>query len=254
MKLSINQVTVYVTDVEKSFDFYLRLGLYPIVKSPHYARFIAPRNESTFSIHQGDSVSSTTIVYFEVDDVDQFVDDLSSKNISVVDQPQNKDWLWREAYILDPDGNKLCVYNAGKNRLYPNWRIDSSRKAHFITFETFDQWMADYKKGWELKDINIIQSLFSSDALYYETPFDSPSKGIKGIIEYWKDALKSQSDIRFDYEIIKCFDNKGYAKWSASFRRKSEKSVVELDGVFEVVFNSKLKCNSFKEWWHRRES
>ncbi len=31
--------------------------------------------------------------------------------------------LWREAYLSDPDGNTICLYHAGKNRLHPPWRI-----------------------------------------------------------------------------------------------------------------------------------
>ena len=30
-----------------------------------------------------------------------------------------KSWLWREAYLRDPDGNKICLYYAGENGLRP---------------------------------------------------------------------------------------------------------------------------------------
>lgn len=38
-----------------------------------------------------------------------------------IDQP----WLWREAHLVDPDGNRLCLFHAGKNRLSPPWRLRS---------------------------------------------------------------------------------------------------------------------------------
>jgi hypothetical protein len=31
--------------------------------------------------------------------------------------------LWREAHLRDPDGNMLCLFYAGKNRLDPPWRL-----------------------------------------------------------------------------------------------------------------------------------
>ena len=35
----------------------------------------------------------------------------------------NQPWLWREARLLDPSGNVVCLYRAGEARRYPPWRI-----------------------------------------------------------------------------------------------------------------------------------
>jgi len=37
--------------------------------------------------------------------------------------PTDQRWLWREARLGDPDGNRLCLYWAGKNRVDPPWRV-----------------------------------------------------------------------------------------------------------------------------------
>ena len=37
--------------------------------------------------------------------------------------PTDQSWLWREAYLKDPDGNLICLYHAGANRRFPPWRI-----------------------------------------------------------------------------------------------------------------------------------
>src|ERR1043166_5377094 len=72
-KMKLNQVTVGVTDYDAAVDFYTRLGLKQIVDAPpRYARFETPTGE-TFSIHLADRAGSSTIVYFEVEDVDAFV-------------------------------------------------------------------------------------------------------------------------------------------------------------------------------------
>ena len=41
--MNLNQVTIQVSDVEKSISFYEKLGLTLIVKDlPNYARFVCP--------------------------------------------------------------------------------------------------------------------------------------------------------------------------------------------------------------------
>ena len=50
--MNLNQVTVASTDVARAIEFYSKLGLKLIVKSPpKYARFECPEGQSTFSVH-----------------------------------------------------------------------------------------------------------------------------------------------------------------------------------------------------------
>lgn len=118
--MKLNQVTVGTTDYAASVDFYRRLGLRLIVDSPpDYARFETPSGE-TFSIHRVERVESSTIVYFEVEDVDAFV---AAVDLPLLQAPVDRPWLWREARLADPCGNALCLYHAGDNRRFPPWRI-----------------------------------------------------------------------------------------------------------------------------------
>jgi catechol 2,3-dioxygenase-like lactoylglutathione lyase family enzyme len=124
--MNLNQVTVSVVDVEKSIVFYEKLGLRLIVKAlPHYARFECNQGDSTFSLHQVDkpAEASGTWIYFEVHELDNFVNALMEKGIVFEELPNNKPWLWREAKLKDPDNNMLILYFAGDNRKNPPWRI-----------------------------------------------------------------------------------------------------------------------------------
>lgn len=124
--MQLNQVTVEVTDIDRAVAFYAGLGLELIVLVPHYARFIVPGNEATFSIHKSaQPVQSTTTVYFEVADLDATVEGLKAKGYQFHQEPTHQSWLWYEAYLDDPDGNPICLYFAGENRLYPPWRLRS---------------------------------------------------------------------------------------------------------------------------------
>lgn len=118
--MKLNQVTVGATDYDASVEFYRRLGLRQIVASPpRYARFETPAGE-TFSIHLTDAVASGTTIYFEVEDVDEFVRGL---DLPLVHPPVDQPWLWRETRLADPAGNLICIYHAGASRRFPPWRL-----------------------------------------------------------------------------------------------------------------------------------
>ena len=126
--MNLNQITVPSLDVEKAIDFYEKLGLKLIVKAiPHYARFELPEGESTFSLHLVDSLpeGEGIFVYFESDRLDAWVKELQSKGIEFDELPEDRRWLWREARLKDPDGNRLILYYAGENRKNPPWKINS---------------------------------------------------------------------------------------------------------------------------------
>lgn len=126
--MRLNQATVPATDIARSVDFYLRLGLRQIVESPHYARFICPEGDSTFSIEKADSVRPGAVVYFECNELDSWVAALEQRGIRFDSGPVDQPWLWREARCSDPDGNQICLYFAGRNRLQPPWVLDPPRQ------------------------------------------------------------------------------------------------------------------------------
>jgi catechol 2,3-dioxygenase-like lactoylglutathione lyase family enzyme len=125
--MNLNQITVEVADIARSRDFYQRFGLTLIVSADHYARFACPGDEAgraTFSIHHAEAVTPNgTGIYFECDDLDARVAALTAAGIVFDSGPAGQSWLWREAWLRDPDGHRLCLYFAGANRLDPPWRV-----------------------------------------------------------------------------------------------------------------------------------
>jgi catechol 2,3-dioxygenase-like lactoylglutathione lyase family enzyme len=124
----LNHVTVSVTDIERSVEFYKRLGLEQIVANyPDYARFVCPDGDSTFSLHglaAGEPLPpQETSVHFECDDLDTKVSELKGKGIEFDVDPTDMPYLWREAFLRDPDGNQIVLFSAGENRLNPPWRL-----------------------------------------------------------------------------------------------------------------------------------
>jgi len=123
--MNLNQITVPVSNIEQSIGFYQTLGLQLIVKAPDYARFECPDGGSTFSIHHTDKLPTGDgiWVYFESNNLDSYVAQLTAKGIIFEELPADQEWLWREARLKDPDNNQLIIYYAGDNRLNPPWRI-----------------------------------------------------------------------------------------------------------------------------------
>ena len=124
--MNLNQITIPSINLTKSIAFYQLIGLNLIVESlPHYARFECIDGNSTFSIHFVEELpkGNGVWIYFECENLDQYVNKLIQKGIEFEEMPNDKSWLWREARLKDPDNNQLILYYAGNNRLNPPWRI-----------------------------------------------------------------------------------------------------------------------------------
>jgi catechol 2,3-dioxygenase-like lactoylglutathione lyase family enzyme len=125
--MELNQVTLPALDVAASVAFYRAMGFEIIVDATHYARFKSTVGTATFSVHAVENLNGPppTIVYFESDDVDRQADALKAKGFVFAQEPRDEPWLWREARLVDPSGNIVCIYHAGENRLNPPWRVRS---------------------------------------------------------------------------------------------------------------------------------
>jgi len=125
--MKLNHVTLPATDLARSITFYEKLGFVVIVIDEHYARLENPDDLSTLSLHLATPGDGARI-HFECDDVDARVLELKEKGIVFDSGPEDQSWLWREAWLRDPDGNRLCLYHAGNNRRFPPWRV----KPYFV--------------------------------------------------------------------------------------------------------------------------
>ena len=124
--MRLNQITIPSLNVKRSVQFYKKLGLHLIVDAlPRYVRFELPDGEATFSVHlvtempTGDGIT----LYFEDENLDALVNKLKNDGIVFTQLPTDQRWLWREAHLLDPDGNKIILFFGGNNRKNPPWRI-----------------------------------------------------------------------------------------------------------------------------------
>ena len=124
--MDLNQVTLDVSDLDRAAAFYEMLGLRRIVWSPpHYARFECPSGGATLSLHLAEPPAvDGAAMYFEVDHLDEEVARLQKAGLAFDVDPVDQSWRWREAWLKDPDGRRICVYHAGPDRRFPPWRVE----------------------------------------------------------------------------------------------------------------------------------
>ncbi|MCO1335867.1 VOC family protein [Microbulbifer sp. OS29] len=123
--MDLNQITLPIKNMKEATAFYLKLGFTQIVDTPHYARFECPDAGSTFSLSlEEEDFSNGAIIYFEHKKLDEWVQALKDKGIRFIQEPQERKYLWKEAVLSDPSGNKIKLYWAGENRLNPPWRVE----------------------------------------------------------------------------------------------------------------------------------
>ncbi|WP_134059429.1 VOC family protein [Rheinheimera aquimaris] len=123
--MELNQVTLPVKDMDEAVQFYLNLGFTQIVDTPHYARFSCPDGNSTFSLSlENDDFENRSVIYFEHENLDELCQKLIDKGISFEQLPTEQRYLWKEAILHDPSGNKIKLYWAGDSRLNPPWKVE----------------------------------------------------------------------------------------------------------------------------------
>ena len=121
---NFNQVTLPVRDMAAAVAFYRELDCVLIVDTPHYARFECPGGDATFSLslEEGD-YHNGAIIYFEHAELDRWVSELKTRGVQFEEEPTDQPYLWREAVLRDPSGNKIKLFHAGSNRHFPPWRV-----------------------------------------------------------------------------------------------------------------------------------
>ena len=123
--MNLNQVTLPVNDMDEAAAFYRRMGFLQIVDTPHYARFECTEGLSTFSLGlDAETDVNPATIYFENEDLDELVVSLKERGIEFQQDPTDMSYLWREAILFDPSGNKIKLYWAGETRRNPPWRVE----------------------------------------------------------------------------------------------------------------------------------
>ena len=116
--MEFNRILLYCSDLEKSKDFYQKLGF--IIEEKDGSHFLAVAgglvldcyDQSALHFQQDASrpKGAGLFIYMLADDVDEAHKDFVGKGLAPSGEP--KDWPWgnREFAIKDPDGYRFVFY------------------------------------------------------------------------------------------------------------------------------------------------
>jgi len=116
--------------------------------------------------------------------------------------------------------------------------------------KAYDALIARFKEGWETGNAETMADIFSADAAYYPSPFDTPVKGTDAIKEYWKDVPMEQSEIAFRYGEIFEIGPWFATEFKCTFRRRRTGEPVDIRGAL-FCETTDDKISEMRMYWHR---
>lgn len=114
-------VIVTVSDMDRALDFYCNtLGLQTTLRVGDYAELDAggqklmlnthAMREETFGLPSPTPSGKPFEIGFQVDNVDETIESLRRKGVPILKEPANYSWGERIAYIQDPDGTLIGIF------------------------------------------------------------------------------------------------------------------------------------------------
>jgi ketosteroid isomerase-like protein len=108
----------------------------------------------------------------------------------------------------------------------------------------------NFGRGWSKLRVDLIASVFSPDAVFIETPFAAPIKGIDGIRQYWADVPYHQSEVTFTSGEIFVVGPWFSTEFKCVFRRRRTGDWVDARGAIFCETADGL-ITEMRMYWHR---
>jgi len=123
-----------------------------------------------------------------------------------------------------------------------------------VNAATATAWLQALGEAWTGRDVDAFTALFADTADYYWTPFEAPKRGRAEIGAAFSNAVETQRDIRFGFELLHAGAEFCVAHWWCGFRRTGTNAAVQIDGIMQVWLDRDGKCVEFREWWRKDEA
>jgi ketosteroid isomerase-like protein len=104
--------------------------------------------------------------------------------------------------------------------------------------------------GWSRANIDQLVAVFAADAMFLETPFSEPIRGLEGIRRWWGDVPYSQSEITFTSGEIFAAGPWFSTEFKCVFRRKRTGEWVDARGAIFCETEGGL-ITEMRMYWHR---
>ncbi len=118
------------------------------------------------------------------------------------------------------------------------------------TAELGRQLIDTFGKGWEKLRAEVIATVYADDAVFIETPFSAPLRGLDAIRQYWADVPYHQSEITFSSGEIYVAGPWFSTEFKCVFRRRRTGEWVDARGAIFCETNGE-KITEMRMYWHR---
>jgi hypothetical protein len=115
------------------------------------------------------------------------------------------------------------------------------------------EWLDAYGKAWEDRDPEAAAELFTEDAVYQWGPFGRRLRGRVMIREAWAEAVETQANVEFGYEVLTASARGGIVRWWVGADDPTRTVRERAEGIFRLAFDESGLCTSLEEWWNATE-
>lgn len=107
-----------------------------------------------------------------------------------------------------------------------------------------------FEEGWSKGDVDLLGTLFTEEAVFLETPFSEPLRGIQAIRRYWSDVPVNQAEIKVTTGEIYAAGPWFSTEFKATFRRRRTGEWVEARGAIFCETEGE-RISEMRMYWHR---
>jgi ketosteroid isomerase-like protein len=107
-----------------------------------------------------------------------------------------------------------------------------------------------FGRGWAKPDLEVLMSVFAPEAVYVETPFSEPLRGVAAIRRFWVEAPLHQSEITFSSGEIFAAGPWFSTEFKCVFRRRRTGQWVDARGAI-FCESAEGKITEMRMYWHR---
>jgi ketosteroid isomerase-like protein len=107
-----------------------------------------------------------------------------------------------------------------------------------------------FGRGWAKPDLEVLMSVFAPEAVYVETPFSEPLRGVSAIRRFWVEVPLHQSEITVSSGEIFAAGPWFSTEFKCVFRRRRSGQWVDARGAI-FCETAEGKITEMRMYWHR---
>lgn len=107
-----------------------------------------------------------------------------------------------------------------------------------------------FGQGWSGAKVDLLLSVYASEAVFIETPFSSPLRGLEEIGRYWRNVPYHQSEVSFRSGEIYAAGPWFSTEFKCVFRRRRTGEWVDARGAI-FCETAGERISEMRMYWHR---